>query len=123
MGDGGWVFPWKSVWVPEIPTKVAFFMWTVALGRNLTLDNLMRRGHILVYRCCMCCADAESVNHLFLHCSVASRLWGFVCSLFGLAWVQPQGVSAFLWAWRGVRLGRRQRRAWLLVPFCLMWLL
>ncbi|KAF5955063.1 hypothetical protein HYC85_007919 [Camellia sinensis] len=42
MGDGGRVFPWTSVWVPGVPTRVAFFMWTVALGRNLTLDNLMR---------------------------------------------------------------------------------
>ncbi|GMP47561.1 hypothetical protein CsSME_00015641 [Camellia sinensis var. sinensis] len=87
MGDGGRVFPWTSVWVPAIPTKVAFLMWTVALGRNLTLDNLMRWGHILVNRCCMCCEDVETVDHLFLHCSVALTLWGFVCLLFGVDWV------------------------------------
>ncbi|KAL7161431.1 hypothetical protein ACSBR2_041986 [Camellia fascicularis] len=54
---------------------------TAALGRNLTLDNLInliRHGHVLVNRCCMCCADVESVDHLFMHCPVASRLWGFI---------------------------------------------
>lgn len=75
------VFPWKSIWVSGAPSKVVFFLWIVALGRNLTIDNLVRRGHVSVNRCCMCCADAESVNHLFLHCSVTSRLWAlfFLC--------------------------------------------
>lgn len=88
--------------------KAAFFMWKAALGQNLVLDSLIRRGPVLVNRA-MCCADAESVDHLFLHCSVASRLWGFVCLLFGIAWVQSKGVLDLLWVWRGVWLGRRRR--------------
>ncbi|GMQ08417.1 hypothetical protein CsSME_00052150 [Camellia sinensis var. sinensis] len=82
-------------------------MWMTALERNLTLVNLMRRRHVLVN---LCCTDAESVEHLFLHCLVTSQLWGFVCSLFGIAWVQLKGVLDLLWLWRGVRLGRRRRR-------------
>lgn len=73
--------------MPGAPSKVAFFMLTAVLGWNLTLDNLARCEHVLVNWCCMCCADAKSMDHLFLHCSVASRLWGFICSLFGIAWV------------------------------------
>ena len=37
-------FPWKGIWKVKIPKRVAFFMWTVAHGQILTLDNLMLRG-------------------------------------------------------------------------------
>lgn len=42
------VFPWRGVWLPSSPSKVAFFVWTASLGGVLTIDNLIRRGHILV---------------------------------------------------------------------------
>ena len=46
--DGSFVYPWKSVWVSGTPSKVSFFVWTASLGRILTIDNLIRRHHILV---------------------------------------------------------------------------
>jgi hypothetical protein len=36
-------FPWKSIWRSKAPPRVAFFAWTAARGKILTLDNL-RRG-------------------------------------------------------------------------------
>ncbi len=38
--NGGDCFPLKSIWKAKIPPWVAFFSWTVALGRILTADNL-----------------------------------------------------------------------------------
>ena len=35
-------FPWKSIWKQKIPSKVAFFVWTAALGKCLTIDNLRK---------------------------------------------------------------------------------
>ncbi|XP_075645160.1 uncharacterized protein LOC142616177 [Castanea sativa] len=52
--------PWKGVWKPKIPKRVAFFLWSAAHGRILTLDNLMLKGRPLVNRCCLCCKDGES---------------------------------------------------------------
>ena len=40
---GGESFPWQSIWIPGIPTKVSIFVWSAALGRILTLDNLICR--------------------------------------------------------------------------------
>ena len=57
-------FPWKGIWKVKVPKRVAFFMWTAAHGQILTLDNLMLRGLPLANCCCMCCCNAESVNHL-----------------------------------------------------------
>jgi len=71
------LFPWKGVWKLKIPKYVAFFLWTAAHGRILTLDNLMLRGRPLATWCCMCCCDGESVDHLLLHCPVTHSLWTF----------------------------------------------
>ena len=78
-------------------------MWTTAHDQILILDNLMLRSHPLVNRCCLCCCNAESVDHLLLSCSIAHSLWmyasvvwdgmghaGFSCGLIillaSLAW-------------------------------------
>ena len=40
-------FPWKMMWQSKVPPRVAFFSWTAALGKILTMDNLWKR-HIIV---------------------------------------------------------------------------
>ena len=35
-------FPWRSIWKPKVPCKVVFFVWIVALGNILTIDNLQK---------------------------------------------------------------------------------
>uniref|UniRef100_A0A7N2LUH1 RRM domain-containing protein n=1 Tax=Quercus lobata TaxID=97700 RepID=A0A7N2LUH1_QUELO len=47
QGTPNILFPWKGVWKPKIPKRVAFFLWTAAHNRILTLDNLMLRGRPL----------------------------------------------------------------------------
>lgn len=36
-------FPWKSLWKSKVSMKVNFFLWTAALGRILTTNNLWKR--------------------------------------------------------------------------------
>jgi hypothetical protein len=85
-------FPWKSIWWTKVPLKVAFFAWTVALGKILTLDNLIKKQVIVIDRCCMCKINGESVDHLLLHCEVARALWNAIISRFSLSWVMPLRV-------------------------------
>lgn len=40
------VFPWRGIWLPSSPSKVAIFVWIASLGGVLTIDNLIRRWHI-----------------------------------------------------------------------------
>ena len=56
------------VWNPWIPLKVVFFFaWQAAWGRNLTLDQLKRRGWGMLNRCYLCKGEEETVDHIF-HC-------------------------------------------------------
>uniref|UniRef100_A0A7N2LLU4 Reverse transcriptase zinc-binding domain-containing protein n=1 Tax=Quercus lobata TaxID=97700 RepID=A0A7N2LLU4_QUELO len=36
-------WPWKSIWQQKIPARVAFFVWTAALEKCLTVDNLRKK--------------------------------------------------------------------------------
>jgi hypothetical protein len=65
-------FPWKSIWKVNVPPRVAFFVWTATLGKTLTLDNLRKRNIIVMDWCSMCKTAGESIDHLFLHCMVAT---------------------------------------------------
>ncbi|XP_062162103.1 uncharacterized protein LOC133869164 [Alnus glutinosa] len=46
-------FPWKCVWRTQAPPRAAFFTWSAALGKILTVDNLRKRHLIIVDRCCL----------------------------------------------------------------------
>ena len=77
-------FPWKGIWKVKVPKRKAFFMWTATRGQILTLDNLMLRGRPLANRCCLCCCNAESVDHLLLCCPIAHSLCMYMLQLFGM---------------------------------------
>ena len=69
----------------------------------------------------MCKADGETIDHLFIHCTVARELWDAVLTLFGMHWVMPRWVVDLLDRWQG-RMGRhRHIEIWKAIPHCLMW--
>lgn len=48
-------------------------MWTAALGKISTLDNLRKRNIIKVDWYCMCKRSGEFINYVY-HCEVAREL-------------------------------------------------
>ena len=71
----------------------------------------------------MCKRCGESVDHLLLHCPIASKLWSLVFCLFELHWVMPLKVVELFESWQG-KFGRHRNLFfffWRLVPHCLMW--
>jgi hypothetical protein len=67
-------FTWKSIWKVKVPPRVVFFVWTVTLGKSQTLDNLRKMNIIVMELCYMCKNCGESIDHLFIHCRVATEL-------------------------------------------------
>jgi hypothetical protein len=83
--------------------KVAFFTWSAALGKILTVHNLMKRHVTVINRCCMCRRHGESMD-LLLHCEAACALWNTIFSRFGLFWIMPlRVVDLFVCWWTGGR--------------------
>ena len=61
------LFPWKGVWKPKIPKRVAFFLWIVAHDRILTLDNLMHRGRPLAIGVvCVVVMESQWITFFFI---------------------------------------------------------
>ena len=109
------------MWKPRIPKQVAFFLWIAAHDLILTLDNLMLSGRPLVNRCCMCCGDGESVDHLLLQYLVTHTLWSFMFQAFGIHWVMPRSMVGLLSCWHQW-LGKHNSNIWNLIPGCLIWI-
>jgi hypothetical protein len=102
-------FPWKNVWQTRIPSKVAFFLWLAALGKNLTIDNLRRRQNYVVEWCFMCKRGSETGEHLFLHCEYVRELWSLVFCMFGIQWTMPCTVLNLLACWKRQGLTKDQK--------------
>ena len=121
VGHNEQSFPWKSIWKQKIPSRVAFLVWTAALGKCLTIDNLRKRKICILNWCYMCNCNCESVDHLFLHCPVALELWNMVFSLFGVYWVMPLSAVGLFACWQGRFGHHRNGDLWRVVPHCLLW--
>ena len=78
----------KFVWNCQVPFKVKAFVWLVAHKKVNTNDLLqLRRPRKALSPdiCKLCMKQRESVDHLFLHCSVLLGLWHRLFQLaFGL---------------------------------------
>jgi hypothetical protein len=110
------------MWRTKAPPKATFFVWSAALGKILTLDNLRKRQVVVVNRCYMCKKDGESVDHLLLHCEVAHALWCNIFSQFGLSWVMPRCASDLCACW--CSSGRTSSAVvWKMVSICIFWML
>jgi len=68
----------------------------------------------------MCKTSREPIDHLFLHCMVATELWSTILHLFGVVWVMPRSVKDMLESWRGQKGNRTLIMIWRMGPLCLM---
>ena len=79
-------FRWKFIWKAKVLPRIAFFSWTAALEKLLTIDNLQKRNLIIIDWCCLCKQSGESVDHLLLH-----FLWLGSCVLWCLVYMGCPG--------------------------------
>ncbi|GJU50290.1 RNA-directed DNA polymerase, eukaryota, reverse transcriptase zinc-binding domain protein [Tanacetum coccineum] len=76
MNDQGPCVPWwKLIWFPQCIPKHSFILWLAVQNRLTTLDKLKNWGDYAVNRCCLCCQDAEDLDHLMFKCEFASEVW------------------------------------------------
>ena len=71
----------------------------------------------------MCRNGSKSINYLFLHCSVAQRIWTKIIQKFGVSWVLPQDINHLI---MGNFMSGREKKIkvlWSLVVFAVFWTL
>ena len=73
-----------------------------------------------VFWCIMCRCNGETVDHLFLYCGKANRMWSLVFRSFWISWVLPRSVESNLFGWWNW-LAKHSSSIWNLAPLCLMW--
>ncbi|CAN1141983.1 hypothetical protein LINPERHAP2_LOCUS12811 [Linum perenne] len=81
---------WRKLWSVDVPPKMKHLMWRIARNVVPTRQAIIHRGIPEVEdRCGLCGTESETIEHLFLDCSVARRCW----QVAGVADVLPPGVS------------------------------
>jgi len=114
-------WPWKSIWKPKVPYKVNCFMWLLTKEAVLTHENLKKRGYQLASRCTLCEEHAETINHLFLHCTWTEQLWRMFICLKGIRWEKPGSIKGVLGSWNRDGNASDKEKRWKLVPTCIWW--
>ncbi|WMV53791.1 hypothetical protein MTR67_047176 [Solanum verrucosum] len=115
------VWPWELIWKVKIPPKVSCFTWLLAKQAVLTRENLMKRGIQLSPRCFLCGEEAETVNHLFLHCRITNILWSIFINSKGLLWVMPRNIVQALKIWSSFAYISGHKERWKIIPTCIWW--
>lgn len=89
---------WKQIWSPQLPPKLAVFLWRLLqdkLPTNTKLKKIIPAANDL----CKFCGEPEISVHLFFHCPRAIQVW--FLSPFMLRFSDLRGGSP-LDCWREV---------------------
>ena len=69
-----------KIWKFHLPLKIICFLWLSLLNKINTCDNLMKKGWIGPFWCCLCKSALESVDHLFHGCSFTRKVIALIRS-------------------------------------------
>ncbi|CDY17870.1 BnaC04g03490D [Brassica napus] len=88
----------NNVWKLQVPPKIKLFLWKIFQGALPVGDRLASRN-ILVDTVCKSYSNVESINHLFLHCDVAYKVWNL--APFSTC-IDSRGLIDLTTAWKGL---------------------
>jgi len=102
----------------NVPLRVAFFAWLVALGKILIMDDLRQRHAIVIDR--VVCARGMGSLWIIFSSIVRSLVpYGMAFfNRFGLSWVMPSSVVDLFACWRTG--GKSRSVVQKMVPSCLL---
>jgi hypothetical protein len=94
--NGHTIFLKKYLWKIKVPLKIKIFMWFVHRKEILTKDNLAKRNWQGSTKCCFCDQE-ETIQHLFIDCPFAKKLWRVVHMTFAIS--PPSNINNMFGNW------------------------
>ncbi|KAK3211668.1 hypothetical protein Dsin_016374 [Dipteronia sinensis] len=67
----------KEIWQGICPPKIEIILWQLQNGRVMVKDVMKKCGYdqFTDMRCCLCDAETEMINHVFLLCRWTWSIW------------------------------------------------
>lgn len=93
-------------------------MWMATWEKNLTLDQLMKRGRILFNRCCLYNEDQGSAAQALLQVNYWPMCYSVLYFQHGLG--VPPSVKNIL-SWHSSFVGTKHKAVWGLILLCIFW--
>ena len=114
----------KCIWKLSIPVKVKVFVWILVLDK-LNVQSILQRRRpypsLSPGWCILCKRHNESIDHLFLHCDFAFRLWTNILKEFGTEWVIPRSTKDLLTLGQGLSLTKKGKTCWKVAVSATLW--
>ena len=82
---------WKLIWSSYGLPKVNYFSWLLMHQKDLTRNNLCKRGFLGPHHCCLYKAAPKNSDHLFIECEFTQSVWRLV--LLKLPIAAPSGST------------------------------
>lgn len=95
-----------------------FLYLLASLRKILTINNLRKRGLIIVDWCFLDNKDAEFDNYLFHHCEMDKTISDETFSRTITIWVMAKRVVDLLAWWKGIRGSRCIATIWKMILLC-----
>lgn len=96
-------------WKTGCQSKMVFFSWLTFHNKNLTWENLKKRGWLGPGLCPLCSSAEEDNSHLFLLCKESRHIWLLLEKFYGFQFDPPSSImDAFIWcskqivSWRSI---------------------
>ncbi|KAK3180238.1 hypothetical protein Dsin_000127 [Dipteronia sinensis] len=113
----------KFIWQGCCPPKIKIFMWQVLRGRIMVRQVLHNFGIFpdTSVVCVLCNNKMKTIDHLFLLCPWAWKLWTVCMDWWGVVSCSNNSMKAWLQGWSGLCSSIEYRRARDSLFFALFW--
>ncbi|KAK2657469.1 hypothetical protein Ddye_010521 [Dipteronia dyeriana] len=112
----------KGIWKGLCPPKIEIFVWHLLQGRISVRGVLSKFGYAgLNLQCPLCCANVESIDHLFLKCVWPWKLWLCCMEWWGVIFCSSDSLSSWWINWDGLCPNKKSARVRSSLFFAIVW--
>ncbi|XP_070035218.1 uncharacterized protein [Nicotiana tomentosiformis] len=111
----------KLMWIKGLPFKISFFLWRL-WRQKIVIDDIWRRqGKMVMSRCwCYQQPQEESIEHIFVTSSIASKVWNLFMGATGIT-VQLIQLKQIIRHWWYAQCCPKLKPLFQAVPVIITW--